>query len=483
MEQNRCLGIYVEPDRATVVLAARAGGKIEVIEQFCVAAEPQEQQQAFSFAQTAKAIAAACQEKQLVFTDVAVAADCRLYRQQTLHSEFTESKQIAQTIKFDAEEALAVNAAETAVAFEIMAGGLSGSQVSVFAVSAGVMSEIILSLQNNKLDPAVVEPDSICLRRIIQQIPQQDSDAKPIWMALSQKKCFIVSPASQYGNAPVRAFLTGAGRNRNAVLAREIILTMTSTAAAQQVGKIRIFDSRANTDFDDLGRQTALAAEAFDPAEIILMKPAEQDECDSLDIIIAAGAAAGVLVKGERVDFRPLFLPYQGKKAILEKTVKILSASLTILFVILGIFFHLQYYRTNSDRSRLEKKFKAEYAIAMPGAKFTKSSQAVRKLKSEINRIKDVKSGLLSAAGEDSVEAKLTFLFEALNNVPKGINIEIEKIAITTKTMNITGSTSSRGYLPLFAAIDKHPKLARSSSSYQSKDNRDYFSLTIELKQ
>jgi hypothetical protein len=156
---------------------------------------------------------------------------------------------------------------------------------------------------------------------------------------------------------------------------------------------------------------------------------------------------------------------------------------LTALFVILGIFFYLQYYRTNSDRNRLEKKFGAEYAIAMTGAKFTKSPEAVRKLKSEINRIKDVKSGLLSASGEDSLEAKLTFLFEALNSVPKEVDIEIEKIAVTTKTMNITGNTSSRGYLQLFAAIDKHPKLARGQSSYQAKDNRDYFSITIELKQ
>jgi hypothetical protein len=150
---------------------------------------------------------------------------------------------------------------------------------------------------------------------------------------------------------------------------------------------------------------------------------------------------------------------------------------------VLGVFAHLQYYKANSYRSRLEKKFSAEYAIAMTGTKFTKSSEAVRRLKSEINRIKDVKSGILSATGEESVEAKLAFLFEALNSVPAGVDIEIEKVAITTTIMTITGSTSSRGYLELFGAIDKHPKLTRGQSSYQSKDNRDYFRVSIELKQ
>lgn len=485
MEQNRCLGIYVEPDKATVVLAAKAGSKIEIIEQFCITAAPQQenqQRQGFSFAQAAKDIALVCAEKQLAFTDIAVAVDCRLYRQQILHSEFAEQRQIAQTIKFDAEEALAVNAAETAVAFEIAAKGLSGSEVAVFAVSAGVMSEIILALQNSKLDPVTVEPDSICLRRTMQQMPGWNEEPKPMWMAISTNKCFIIAPPSQYGNASVRAFITGAGPNRNAMLAREIILTAASTAAAQQVQKIMIFDSQAETDFASLGEQTALIVEAFDPVRIILTKSEKQADCGSLDVIIAAGAATGLLAKSEKVDFRPYFLPYQGKRAAFEKAVKVFSISMAVLFIALGVFLHLQYYRINNYRNRLADKFRAEYTIAMTGAKFTKGAEAVRKLKSEINRIKDVKSGLLSASGEDSVEAKLTFLFEALNGVPKEVDIEIEKIAVTTKTMTITGSTSSRGYLQLFGAVDKHPKLARGQSSYQSKDNRDYFRLTVELK-
>jgi len=482
LEQNRCLGIYVEPDKATVVLAARAGGKIEIIEQFCIAAA-QEQQQTFSFAQTAKDIAAVCQEKQLVFTDIAVAIDCKLYRQQTLHSEFTDPKQIAQTIKFDAEEALAVNAAETAVAFEIAAKGLSGSEVTVFAVHGGVMSEIILALQNSKLDPVTVEPDSICLRRMMQQMPAWNEDPKPIWMMASKNKCFIIQSPGEKGNASIRAFLTVGGQSRITLFAREI---MFATAAAGGRGpgrKIMVYDSVGQVDAQALAQQSGVAVETFDPSEIIAAKTEQPPQCDSLDLIIAAGTAAGVLVKSEKVDFRPFFLPYQGKRAILEKTIKILSLSVTALLIVLGIFLYLQYYRTNNDRNRLKEKFKAEYAIAMTGEKFTKSSEAVRRLKSEINRIKDVKSGFLSTAGGDSVEARLTFLFEALNSVPKEVDIEIEKIAVTTITMSIAGSTSSGGHLQLFAAIDKHPKLARGSSAYESKDNKDQFRVTIELKQ
>jgi hypothetical protein len=482
LEQNACLGIYVEPDKATVVLAAKAGGRVELLEQFCITVDS-DQQQGFSFAQTAQAIFSACDEKQLVFSDVAVAIDCRLYRQQVMHSEFSEPKQIAQTIKFDAEEAIAINAAESAVAFEIASKGLSGAEVSVFAVSGRVVSEIILALQNNKLDPVTIEPDSICLRRLIEQASVPDAETKPIYITLSEEKCFIISPPSQQGNAPVRAFLTDAAQNKTAMLAREIMLTTASAPAAGRAEKIIIYDSEGRVDAGVLNEQTNLAVETLDSADIILTKSQQRNDCNDLDVLIAAGAAAGVLVKGERVDFRPDFMPYQGRKTTLKKGVKILSISLAVLFIVLVIFGHLQYYRANSYRNRLRDKFKTEYSIAMTGAKFKKTSEAVRKLQSELNRIKDVKSGLLSATGQDSIEAKLTFLFEALNSVPKDVDIDIEKIAVTTKTMTLTGSTSGRGYLQLFGAVDKHPKLAKGSEYYEPKEGRDQFRLTIDMEQ
>lgn len=484
MEQNRCLGIYVEADKATVVLAAKTGGQIEIAEQFCV---PIAEQQPFSFAQAAKDIAAACQEKQLAFTDIAVALDCRFYRQQTLHSEFTEPKQIAQTVKFDAEESLAINAAEAAVSFEIASRGLSGSEVSVFAVQAAIMSEIILSLQNNKLDPVIVEPDSVCLRRILQLVSGPDG-SKPIWAALSENKCFIISPpplgsegSPQSGNSAVRAFLSR-GSNRSNSLAREIIFTAASNAAAEEADKIKVLDFQSAVDLALLSQQTGKEAEIFDPSEVIISK-AQENNCGKLDVIIAAGAAAGVLGKAEKVDFRPFFLPFQGKKEAFEKTVKLASISFAILFIALGAFFYVQYFKINRYSSRLMKKFRSEYAIAMTGARFNRSSEAVRGLKSEINRIKDVKNGILSATGEDSVEAKLAYFFEALNSVPPGVDIEIEKITINAGSMVVSGNTSSRGYLEVFAAVDRHPKLKRGSSTYQAKENRDYFRISIETKQ
>lgn len=480
MEQNACLGIYIAPDKTTVICAAKVGGKIEIIEQFVIAAAEQD---SFSFSQTAGDIAAACQEKQLTFSNVAAAIDCRLYRQQVLHSEFEEYRQIAQTIKFDAEEALAINAAEAAVAFEPVSKGLSGSEVSVFATTASIMSEIIMALAGKKLDPVIVEPDTVCLRRMMPAATKKDGDSKAMWAAISQNKCFMLSAQPQQINPQVRAFITSARQNKTALVTREVMLSAASLPMGTKLEKVAIYDATGAVDISKVGQQASIAFETLDIAETIVEKAEASEECDKLDVIIAAGAIAGLLTKSERVDFRPDFMPYQGKKLIFEKTVKILSLCLTMLFITLGVYLYMQYHKTNSYRNDLKEKFGSEYTIAMAGGKFKNGKDALGKLKREINRIKDVKSGLLSTTGEDSIEAKLTFLFEALNNVPKSIDIEIEKITVTTKTMTITGSTSSRGYLQLFGAVDKHPKLVRGPSTYEAKDNRDNFRLTIDLKQ
>ena len=259
------------------------------------------------------------------------------------------------------------------------------------------------------------------------------------------------------------------------------MFSTVSTIGGRDIQKTLIYDSTGKVNVAELGQSVSVAVEPFGTEQIIASAELPADT-DGLDIIIAAGAAAGLIGKCDKVDFRTDFMPYQGKRMILEKAVKTMSFCLLAVFIVLGVLLQIQYQKTSGVRNDLKKKFKAEYSIAMPGGRFVSGKDALGKLKREINRIKDVKSGLLTAGGDDSVEAKLTFLFEAINSVPKNVDIEIDKIVVTTKTMNITGNTSPRGYLELFGAVDKHPKLIKANSTYQSKDNRDQFRLTIDLK-
>jgi hypothetical protein len=104
------------------------------------------------------------------------------------------------------------------------------------------------------------------------------------------------------------------------------------------------------------------------------------------------------------------------------------------------------------------------------------------KLKREYNRILKIKSGQI--AGDDqSVTAKLTFLFEAISKAPSNIDLNIHTISLTAKTMRIIGDTNRRkSTLALFKAIKDHPKFKVSQQNLKQSGNRDTFTITLDPK-
>jgi len=207
------------------------------------------------------------------------------------------------------------------------------------------------------------------------------------------------------------------------------------------------------------------------------------DCADPVDFAIAYGAALSHIQKAQRVNFRHDFMPYQGKKVRLQKAMKFLSASITVLMLAMGLYFQLQLLQKNNYRNQLREKFEKQYSTVMLGKKPPAKSNPVKKLASELRRIRDVKSGQLSITGEESVSAKLTLALEAFNKCAAQTNLNIDSITITTKTISITGDTSSRkNTLKLFEEIKK-AGLDISQQRLSSKSGRDNFSITIAPKE
>ena len=67
----------------------------------------------------------------------------------------------------------------------------------------------------------------------------------------------------------------------------------------------------------------------------------------------------------------------------------------------------------------------------------------------------------IGPGGDKSIPAKLTFFFEAINKTPKNVDIKIQQIAITERSMKIKGDTnSSSGRRSLFDMIKKHSRIS-----------------------
>ena len=142
VEARNYLGIYLGKDRATVVCLSPDR---KVIGCFSVSSERTDDQPSTPLASL---ITQGCAERGLGFSDVAIALDCRMFMQHNVHSQFGDPKQIAATIRFDAEESLSTDITDVALAFKIISTDEKGSKLTVFTAQHKVLSQLLVSLQS-----------------------------------------------------------------------------------------------------------------------------------------------------------------------------------------------------------------------------------------------------------------------------------------------------------------------------------------------
>ncbi|MCK4753398.1 MAG: hypothetical protein KAS75_08120 [Planctomycetes bacterium] len=472
MDGQNYLGIYLSETTATVVCIDSQSRDRKVLGCFSVSVEPSEEPNTQTLASL---IAQGCDERNLKFSEIAVALDCRMFMQHKIHSEFNDPKQIAATIRFDTEEAISSDISEVAIAFKIISSGDTGSDMIVFTAQRKALSEILLALQSNNIDPVNIEPDINCLSRFLLQSDTKNlsAESNPLFAMLSASNGYFIAFDKSQQNQIERTFLINQTQNRSDLLAREIPITTVSANVEEPINCLKVFDSAESIDYTQLTERIG-----YEAASIDLVNAETLADCDNaVDFVIAYGAALAHSHKPQSVNFRDDFMPYQGKKVRLQKNLKILSISLAAFCLAIGLYFQMQLMQQNKYRGQLRKKFAKQYSAVMLGQKLPRKINPLNKLRSEKKRIENAKSGQLSVTGEETISAKLTSVFQSFNEIAKQTNLNIDSISITTKSINIVGDTSSRSNtLKVFKAIKGSEN---SQKRLQPKGGRDSFSITI----
>ena len=478
MEPQNCLGIYIGRNTATVVCLGLQGRDKNILGCFSVSTEQQEQPDPRALATH---IAEGCAGRQLKFTEVAVALDCAMFMQHNVSSEFTDPRQIAATVRFDTEEALATDIADVAIAFEITSTSQAGSKLTVFTAQRKLLSDILGALQSNNIDPVTIEPDVKCLSRFISRNVPLPADLHPLFCVLSGSSgYFITFPESQ--RAPtMRTFLLGPAQDRTDLLAGQIPVTAALVNADRLIDCVKVFDTTDSVNHHRLGEKLNIEADSIDLAASVAASPETLADCtDTVDFAIAYGAALCYLERTQTVNFRGDFNPYQGKKVRLQKALKFLSISLTVLVLAVGLYLQMRLLQKNKYRNRLHEKFEKQYSAVMFGEKIPgKIKDAVGELGKAKRHIERVKSGQLSLTGEEAISAKLTLVLEAFNKCAAQTDLNIDSISITTRAITIVGDTSSKkNTLKLFETIKKSG-LEILQQRLDSKAGRDNFHITV----
>jgi hypothetical protein len=108
--------------------------------------------------------------------------------------------------------------------------------------------------------------------------------------------------------------------------------------------------------------------------------------------------------------------------------------------------------------------------------------EAVRKLRSELGRIRDAKKGLITIKGEKSISSKLTLLLTAFNACAKQTDLNIKSITIASRDIIVTGDTSSRQNTLKFFDTLRNNGLDVLRPTFEIKGSRDHFSTTVAPK-
>lgn len=483
MQGQNYLGIYLSKDRATALCLSSQAQDIKLLGCFSVSLERPEQANPQTLAEL---IARGCAERRLQFSEAVVALDCAMFMQHKLHSDFSDQKQIASTIRFDTEEALATDISESAIAFEIAASDQTGSSLNVFTAQRRVLSDVLAGLQTNNIDPISIEPDINCLSRFVRRnisVATSQQAEKTLYVMLSGQNGYFIFLSAAQKQLAARTILLGGRQDRTELLNQEVPLTAAFAGSDGLIERLRVFDSADSVDYRQLGNRLGLQTDSLNLAEAAGADTENLGDCDDLvDFAICYGAALGCLEKQPSLNFRNDFLPYQGKKLQLEKRIKQLSVFATIVMLMIGVYFQSQLLQKNKDINRLHKELAKDYSVVMLGKKVPAKSSISSKLAGELRRIRAVKSGQLSITGEESASAKLTLVLEAFNKCAAQTDLKIETISITSRNISIVGDTSSRrNTLKLFEAF-KSVNLDVQQQRLNPKAGRDNFSITLVTK-
>ena len=478
MESHSRIGIYLRKDRATAVCLASQGREKKLLDSFYVTVEDQGQQNQQVLADR---IAKWCSERRLKIVEASVALDCTLFMQHRLHSDFSDLKKIAATVRFDTEETLATDISDLAVAFRIVSSSESGSELDVFTAERSVLSDILLSLQSNGMDPLTVEPDIFLLSRYLcEGAASGGAKGSALYALLSDCRGYLVGIADS-STTMMRAFPISLSQDRNKLLAREILLSAALADSAAPPQRLYVVNVAGDLDTKALEARVRLPVESCDLAGMMGTEaPKAADGPNIIDFAIAFGAALPKEEKTGNVSFRNDHMPHLGKKMRLHNAVRFCSIAVTILLLTVGVYVQTKFLTFSRYRERLLERFEPDYvAVMLDRNRLPKTiKEGVSNLEGLLRRIKQEKSGQWS--GQDSVSAKLALVLQALNSCTAATDLKIDTITIAGFGIVVTGSTSSRANTDRVFAAARATGLEIGSEGYEERNNRDTLTMTVK---
>ncbi len=479
MEKRTYLGIHISATAATAVCldSPSPGGK--ALGCFTVSRPHNPDEASSPLEQVAGLVAEGCARRQWNTPEMFVALHCSMFMQHRVHSDFQDPRQIRQTVRFDTEETLASDISKLAVAYAARPEN-EGSELTVFTAEHQHLAELLSAFQSHGLDPITIEPDAMCLARFIESVLQPESELNCLYAVLAADNVYLVGLGPSLEGPRTRTFLVGAAQDAAALLSRQVPITAALFWPQEHLDKLLVLGFDRSLDCPRLSEQLGTDVEPVDLPDSLMSAPDDEDgPCGPAALAIACGAALARPAEMQTLNFRNDYMPYQGRRRRLEKAVKYLSASLTVLLVALGVYLTAQLLQVNGYSRKIRNYIQPQYSVAAMGYKMpAKMKDAVRRLDSIVKKLE--RSGG-SSADENTLASRLALLLEAFNRCAKRTDLKLDKITVSDKFIHVIGDVANASSaIYLFDTVGE--KLCITKSNHAQDGPRRRFNITIDPK-
>ncbi|MBN1844871.1 MAG: hypothetical protein JW810_04250 [Sedimentisphaerales bacterium] len=476
MAKNRSLGIHYDQAHLTAVVLEKHGSDFHWASTIKLAANGSAG--AAAPEDLPRQLAEQVHQQYPRTLPVMLALAGRFYQTQMHHTEFTETRQIKQTLHFDVEEELAADAENLALCYcpcPPVGGGSaagSGSDLIVYSHDRDRLVDVLGHLERTGLEPLRAEPDLCAWLHYLGQDPGYPPG----------------TPAAVIGWAFGSLYLVLLDEQRRPILTRSMICA--SPAHAVELLGPELRRSTAPLPAERAPRKLLYHAGGFGQdqirrfAELSGLATVALAEAD-LATALAAGAAIGGFSHERAVDFRADGLPPGSMLASRRRALFGSSAAICLLMCcLLGLLklYGRQYQRQQDQAQTAANRAYVEVFGEPPGAS-ADMTEIARKVRIEYRKLRILRRSHTQSSLPDSASRTFMLMMDALAGLGEDFDLKIDSLRCSPKDVRLAGSVVDLAkFEQMNSAIRRYPLLEAESWSFdQQIEDRREFDMSIRV--
>ncbi len=451
MAESKCLGIHYARDALTAVMLERQGDKSTITDCWQLPFSSEEQLGLNEFVSELSGQIRERYPNKVSATALSLGG--RLYQTVQHHSDFVETRQIMQTLRYDIEVEFATDADAIAVSFQKLPNGGNvedGCDLIVHTARRDELTSLLEGFEAAGVDALIAEADLSSWMHWLKDEGVLRESESCLYLAWTAETLYLLAVDDKCNPLLARSYVCPSVEQASEVLGSELKRSLIMLGEESQPGKVYYHSENFIPDLCKLVQ------------EAVGVTPAELSETN-VRKAFAAGVAIGYLNGGEVADFRLDGLEPHSMVESRKRGYYGLSAAIILFFLALSFVMQLNENRFVKVQNQVDSEIIQAWQDTHPGQKMPRN-QSAGQLTRDINNLYANlrKQKLQQESQVVSGSASRTFMvaLDALNSLPEKFDLQIDTLRTQAEVVNISGSVPELAdQIALEAALKRHESI------------------------